>query len=141
MPRFDWQPISTLDETNLAIGYPWHFVGELFGEWTLLRLTAEGNWSCLGSAVMPCGPDGHVALPLASDRLLIAAAAPGALIGKFGGSMASRNDPTPFVIGTRSVVKMPARENAQFYIGINGALPVAGYVLAHIKLEIRGVTG
>jgi hypothetical protein len=140
MPRFDWQPISLLDEANLAIGYPWHFVSELFGEWTLLRLITEGSWSCLGPAVIPCGPDGHVALPLAADRLQIATAAPGALIGKFGGSLASRNDPTPFVIGTRSVVKMPARENAQFYIGINGALPIADNVLARIRLEIRGVT-
>jgi hypothetical protein len=140
MPRSDWQPISTLEETDLAIGYPWHFISELFGEWTLLRMTAEGSWSCLGTAVMPCGPDGHVALPLSSDRLQIATAAPGALIGKFGGSVASRNDTTPFVIGTRAVIKMPTRENAQFHIGVNGALPVTGNVLTRITLQISGVT-
>jgi len=63
----------------------------------------------------------------------------GALIGKFGGSVAGRNDGTAFAIGAQCVVAMPEKKNAQLFIGINGATPNADNVLDQIRLEICGV--
>jgi hypothetical protein len=136
--RDDWQQIWHLEETNLAFGYPWVFATELVGDWTSLRLIATGRWSCLGSAVQPCGPNGHPDLPWAADRLLLASVAPGALIGKCGGSIASRGDGTIFAIGERCFLPMPEKKNAQLFIGINGAVPGAN-VIAQITLDISGV--
>src|SRR5471032_341021 len=107
MIRDDWESIWTLNKTRLKIGYPWFFATELVGDWTLLKLTADGEWACLGDAVKSCGPNGHPQLPILTDRLEVSAAAPGALIGKFGGSIAGRNDNAPFVIGEQCVIAMP----------------------------------
>jgi hypothetical protein len=139
MPLDDWEIIATIDEPNLVIGYPWHLACELEGDWTRLRLTAEGSWSCLGDPVKPCGPDGHPNLPLQAERLLVAGGAPGALIGKFGGSTAGRSDGTAYVIGSHCILAMPKKENALLFIGINGAIPGPSNVLQRIKLEIRGI--
>jgi hypothetical protein len=138
MTRDDWEPIFVLHKRPLQLTYPWHFVCEITGDWTLLRLTADGEWSCLGDAVRPCGTNGHVDLPLQQDHLLISASAPGALIGKFGGSIASRTDGSPFAIGSQCFVAAPDKKSAQLYIGINGAVPRASQ-LTWLALEICGV--
>jgi hypothetical protein len=139
MIRSDWESIFSLDQTGLIIGYPWYFVTEIEGDWTSLRLTVEGQWDCLGVAVKPCGPDGHPELPLAADRLIVPSAAPGALIGKFGGSNAGRGETGAFVIGSQSFAPMPEKKARQLFISINGATPDPKSTLERIMLKIYGV--
>jgi hypothetical protein len=140
MTRDDWDTIFILDEQQISITYPWQFVCEINGDWTSLRFTADGLWDCLGDAVKPCGPNGHVDLPFQQDRLLVAAAAPGTLIGKLGGSIAGRTDGTTFAIGSRCVVlREMQKKTMAVYIGINGAVAHASNVLNRLKLEICGV--
>jgi hypothetical protein len=138
MTRDDWDTIFVLDNRPLRLTYPWHFVCEITGDWALLRLRADGEWSCLGDAVRPCGANGHVDLPLQQDRLLVPTSAPGTLIGKFGGSIASRSDGSPFVIGSYCFVAVPDKKIAQLYIGINGAVASASE-LTWLRLEISAV--
>lgn len=139
MIRDDWEEIWTLNETRIQIGYPWFFVGDLIGDWALIRLEAQGQWACLGKSVQPCGPNGHPELQLATERLFVPDAAPGALIGKFGGSVAGRADGVVFVIGEQCVVAMPEKKNAQLFIGINGSTPNPSNVLERLTLKISGV--
>src|SRR4051812_28191454 len=97
----DWESIVVIDDAPLPITYPWHFVCEIGEEWLRLCFIAKGRWNCLGDALVPCNPDGHAGLPLAAEQLLIAKCAPGALIGKLGGSIAGRDDGKLFAIGSR----------------------------------------
>jgi hypothetical protein len=138
--RDDWQPITTIDGENLQIIYPWQFATEIVGEWKLLRLAASGEWDCLGDAVKPCGPDGHPQLFFPDTRLILPPAAPGTLIGKFGGSAAARTgDSAAFAIGTQCVIAMPDKKLAQLFIGINGAVPSVQLTLRVLRIEISGV--
>jgi hypothetical protein len=135
----DWESIAVVGGSALQIGYPWHFIREIDGDWTRLRLDATGRWNCLSDYLIPCGPGGYPGLPFPADRLQIAESAPGALIGKFGGSLAHRTDGTVFAIGERSFVAMPEKKPAILSIAINGAVPRATNVLQELKLEIFGV--
>jgi hypothetical protein len=138
--REDWQPITTIEETDLQISYPWQFVTEIVGDWKILELLAKGEWDCLGDAVKPCGADGHPDLFFPEARLILPACAPGTLIGKFGGSAAARTgDSTAFAIGSQCVIAMPDKKSAQLLIGVNGALPRARLTLQTLRLEISGV--
>ncbi|SDI38659.1 hypothetical protein SAMN04487926_11618 [Paraburkholderia steynii] len=138
MIRDDWESICTLEEKDLPIGYPWYFVTEIIGDWTILRFAATGSWACLGQAIKACGPDGHPGLPIAAERLLLPSSCPGTLLGKFGGSTASLNDNAAFAIGACCYTPMPEKKNCQLFISINGARPVSTNVLDLIRLEIFG---
>jgi hypothetical protein len=134
----DWTEITTVAGAPLQIAYPWHYVWELDDQYARLRFEADGEWACLGAAVQPCGPDGHQGLPWPSDRLLVAKSAPGALIGKLGGSTAGNDDGTVFTIGSRTIVSIDQKKNGFLYIGVNGALPGASNALTRIRLQIFG---
>jgi hypothetical protein len=134
-----WQSIALVEGTALHIGYPWHFVSDIDGDWTRLRLIATGKWNCLGEYFVPCGPDGYPGLPFPADRLLISESPPGALVGKFGGSLAHRTEGTVFAIGERCFVAMPEKRPVTFSIAVNGAVPRKGNVLNELRLEIFGI--
>jgi len=132
----DWQVIESIDQTRYTITYPWHFVSVITRDYARLYLKAEGSWSCLGSAIEPCGANGHATLALTVDRLLLPTCAPGALIGKLGGSIAGRDDGVVFAISSRCFVTLPKKEETALYIGVNGATPSESHELARIKLEV-----
>ena len=94
-------------------------------------------WRCLGDTAGPCNADGHVDLALASERLLVAKCAPGALIGKVGGSAAGRDDGTVFAIGSRCIVSLDQKTTFLF-VGVNGAVPRPSHLLESITVEISG---
>lgn len=134
-----WDPIITINQANLSLALPWHFVMEVVDPYGSLLLESAGQWDCLGSAIKPCGPDGHASLTLPDARLLLASSPPGALIGKFGGSSAGRETPpTLFAIGSRCVVAMPDKRPVPLYIAINGAVVDSRPELMNFRLAISG---
>jgi hypothetical protein len=140
MPVDDWELVHTTGPIALTLMLPWHFVVEITDPFSLLCLTADGEWDCLGQAVRPCGPNGHPSLPLPDARLLLTSSPPGALLGKFGGSTAGRETTSsPFAIGARCVVPMPEKRPAALFIAVNGALTETRPTLTNFKLEIFGV--
>jgi hypothetical protein len=138
MPEADWMEIKTIDEAPLTIDCPWHYVLELGDDYGRLRFEAAGQWTCLGAAVQPCGPDGHRILPWPTERLVLTKCPPGALIGKLGGSAAGYDDGTVFAIGSRTIVSVGEKKNNFLYIGINGALPRGTHELTRLRLTISG---
>jgi hypothetical protein len=140
MAADDWEPVHTFGPEELTLTIPWHFLLEIADSYTLLCLRAEGQWDCLGTAIRPCGPDGHASLYLPDVRLLLVSSPPGALIGKFGGSTAGKESaPSAFGIGSRCVVAMPEKRPAALFIAINGALQETPPTLTNFRLEILGV--
>jgi hypothetical protein len=135
----DWEVVDRIERTDYDITYPWHFVSFISDDWARLYLKASGEWSCLGSAFAACGADGHSGLALAPERLLVAKCAPGALIGKLGGSPAGFDDSTTFSIGSRCLVAPPKKQDTFLYIGVNGAIAQPTNRLTRIKLEIFGM--
>src|ERR1043165_170828 len=117
----NWEQIALVTKPSLTITYPWHYLCEIEGDWTRLRLTAHGRWNCLGDYFTPCGPEGYLGLSLATDRLFVPESAPGALLGKFGGSLAHRSDGAVFVIGPQCIIAMPEKTPTILSIAVNGA--------------------
>jgi hypothetical protein len=70
--------------------------------------------------------------------LLVTKCAPGALIGKVGGSAAGRDDGTVFAIGSRCIVSLDQKTTFLF-VGVNGAAPHPSHLLESITLEISGL--
>jgi hypothetical protein len=136
MVRSNWEPIFRLDHKSLLISSIWYFATEIEEDCTSLHLTAKGQWDCLGTAVKPCGPDGHPGLPFMAGRLIVPSAAPGSLIGKFGGSNAERAETGAFVIGSQCFAPMPSEKATQLFIGVNGAIPSLELTLEWIELDI-----
>ena len=116
---------------------PWHFLIEIVDSWTLLLLHGDGEWDCLGAAIRPCGPDGHASVCMPDSRLLLSSSPPGALIGKFGGSTAGKDNAV--AIGSRCIVSMPDKRPAALFIAINGALLETHPTLTNFRLEILSV--
>ena len=114
LPRYSVAPgpVATL----------WLLAVEIVLDAKYLRIEAQGEWSILPGRLGPCGPDGHLGLALAADRLIVADCPPGTLIGKFGGSAASlgTTDPKPFAIGSLAVIAIPEKGIGSLFIGFNG---------------------
>jgi hypothetical protein len=139
MSNDSWETVHRFSaDRPFEMSYPWFFICDIVGDWTCLRLTATGIWDCLGPAVKPCGPDGHVDLMLQQDRLLVPACAPGMLIGKLGGSTAGRGDGTIFVIGSKCVLSIPEKKSTVLFVGVNGAIPSSLNRIDMLTLEISG---
>jgi hypothetical protein len=134
----EWDALITFEQANLALGASWLKVLETFGDATHLRLEATGEWQVLGGDIAPCGPDGHLDLSLPQDRLIVPAAPPGALIGKIGGSSASRTDGSVFTIGSLCVVAVPDKAVGPLFISVNGAVYRPGGNLTQLRLRISG---
>jgi hypothetical protein len=139
MPSDNWELVQLIGPADLALSLPWHFLYEIDDAYALLCLKAEGEWDCLGTALKPCGPDGHAGLFLTDRRLLVESSPAGALVGKFGGSTAGP-DPSSsaFAIGSRCYVAMPERRPVALFVAINGALTEARPELINFKFEIFG---
>lgn len=135
----DWQSIIGFGGKPFMIDYPWHFLCEIEADWTRLRIKAKGEWNCLGDHYVSCGPRGYPGLAFGADRLLVPDAAPGALIGKFGGSLAHRTDGTVFAIGDQCIIAVPEKKPTTFAIAINGALPRVVSELDELTLELFGI--
>jgi hypothetical protein len=138
MAADDWELVETIGPKNLRLVLPWHFLCEIVDSYTMLYLKAEGVWDCLGSAIKPCGADGHAGLYLPDSRLTLTSSAAGALIGKFGGSTAGRGETTAFSIGSHCFVAMTDKRPAALFIAVNGAVLDATPTLTDFKLEIYG---
>jgi hypothetical protein len=137
---WDRNPIVSINAQPLQITWPWHFVCEIGDDWQTLAFTADGRWSCLGDTIMPCEADGHAGLALPADQLLVPKCAPGALIGKLGGSTTGREDGTVFAIGSRAVLQLGDKKSNTFlYIGINGAVARAHHRLERLNLQVLGL--
>jgi len=104
----------------------WNVALESFGEGNVLRLVATGRWRPL-NGLPECGPDGLDGVSYDSDRLVMAEAPVGALIGRFGGSSASfksaEGAEKPFAVGRHCVVRVPAGGVGPLFLGFNVLTP------------------
>jgi hypothetical protein len=125
--QIDWKQFKTLEDiANKDIQESWLLAVEMIRDVTLLRITATGTWSAMPGILAACEPDGHPALAVPTDRLVIPDCAVGALIGRFGGSSAGyqqqSNDAEktkPFPIGKYRLVLPPAKAAVPLFIGFN----------------------
>ena len=134
----EWDTIATFERENQPLAAPWLLALEAFGDATYLRLEATGQWQVLGGDIAPCGPDGHMELFLAPDRLFVTTAPAGALIGKIGGSSVGRSDGHVFPIGSLCVVAIPDKAVGPLFVSVNGAFARPGGVLTRLRLVIAG---
>jgi hypothetical protein len=138
MIKEEWDTLETFDRTDEPLTAPWVKVLDAFGDATHLRIEATGQWQVLGGGIQPCGPDGHMELSLAPERLLVPTAPAGALIGKIGGSSVGRADAPVFPIGSLCTVAIPDKAIGPLFVAVNGALLRPGAVLAQVRLVIAG---
>jgi hypothetical protein len=135
-----WTSIATnpLPMLPAVITVPWIPVVDAIRGATHLRISATGNWSPLPGLLAWCGPDGLGGLVLPADRVVLADAPPGALIGRIGGSSASLKADGAFVIGSCCVVAVPAGSIGPLFISFNiAARPVQ--VMA-MTIDVSGAT-
>ena len=121
---------ETLTLRDEAIKWPWCVAAPMLRDVTYLRITAAGSWIAAGEQLMPFPPDGHMGLPIHSDKLLLPDTPVGALIGRIGGSSASLVI-TPsatgdallasqtFAIGSHCVIAVPERLLGPLFVGFN----------------------
>jgi hypothetical protein len=114
-----WTPIDTLPLMPGPVTVAWIRLAESLRGATFLTFTATGSWTALPGLLAPCGPDGLTGLALAADRVVLADAPPGALIGRIGGSSAGIKADGAFVIGSNAVVAVPAGSAGPLFIGFN----------------------
>ncbi len=138
MIQEEWDVLATFEQNNEALTAPWLRVLEAFGDATHLQIEATGRWQVLGGDIQPCGPDGHMELSLAPERLLVAAAPAGALIGKIGGSSVGRTDGHVFPIGSLCTVAIPDKSVGPLYVAVNGGWLRPGTILTQIRVVIAG---
>jgi hypothetical protein len=140
MPIVSWNPVATnpLPTPPVAIAVPWLPLVDTIRGATHLRISATGSWSPLPGLLAWCGPDGLAGLVLPADRVVLADAPPGALIGRFGGSSASLKADGAFAIGSGCVVAVPAGSIGPLFVSFNiTARPVQVTALA---IEVLGAT-
>jgi hypothetical protein len=138
MTTVTWTPIDTLPLPDGSINVPWlRLVASLRGA-THLCFEATGEWIAIPGLLAPCGPDGLSGLALPADRVVIADAPPGALIGRIGGSSASLKAEGAFVIGSSAVVSVPAGSIGPLFVSFNiVGRPVA---VTSITVKVSGAT-
>ena len=93
-----------------------------------LIATAASSWTPL-AGMRACAADGVLTSAVPDDRLILTDCAPGALIGRIGGSSASLKVATapdaasgeskPFAVGRYAVVKLPANAIGPLFLGFN----------------------
>lgn len=133
MPSVTWTPIETLDLPTGLVSAPWlRLVASLRGA-THLAFEATGEWVAAPRLLAPCGPDGLAGLALPADRVVIADAPPGALIGRIGGSSAGLKADGAFVIGSSAVVAVPAGSVGPLFVSFN----ITGRPVDVSKIEVK----
>lgn len=128
MPEIDWKPFPVSPELKEGdVTTAWRLAVDTISGFTYLRIRAEGTWSILPAIIADCGPDGFPALPLASEKLLSADCAAGALIGRLGGGAAGfatadqNTDEKPFPVGSFCIRKIPDKFCGPLFIGFNAS--------------------
>jgi hypothetical protein len=135
MAIFAWQDLHIFDllagpnppPASVEVASPWIMAVEMLEDATHLRIVAEdAEWVAM-PGLKPCGADGLPGLAVPEGALLLAEAAPAALIGRIGGSSATLKVPDtpgtglskPFAVGSRCVVELPAKAVGPLYLGFN----------------------
>lgn len=112
MVAINWVELGRLEINNETINWPWKAAVETLHGLTHVQIKATGEWEPVGTQFKPFPPDGHIGLPIQSDRLILSDCPVGALIGKIGGSSANfaivasgaaAASGTPFPIGAHCV--------------------------------------
>lgn len=114
-----WTPIDTLPLPTGSVSVPWIRLADSLRGATFLTFAATGAWTALPGLLAPCGPDGLTGLGLATDRVVLVDAPPGALIGRIGGSSAGIKADGIFVIGSNAVIAVPAGSTGPLFISFN----------------------
>ncbi len=114
-----WTPIETLQLPTGAVSVPWIRLADSLRGATFLTFASTGTWNALPGLLAPCGPDGLAGLTLPADRVVLADAPPGALIGRIGGSSAGIKADGIFVIGSNAVIAVPTGSTGPLFISFN----------------------
>ena len=145
MTEIDWKPFKAIDELmTIDVREPWLVAVEMIRDVTHLRIRADGIWSPMPGVLAECEPDGHIALSLPADRLVIPDCPVGALIGRFGGSSAGYQQSggdaekvKPFPIGKYCIATVP-KTVGPLFIGFNSLVrPVR---VTRLKITVEGAT-
>lgn len=124
----DWFDLPGLKKDNLSLDATWIKVVDCVPPNKILKFTAQGKWSFLGSsgATAKCGPDGFLGLPLPYERLPLPNCPIGTLIIKLGGSTADQRDGVICAIGSFAIIATSEKATVPIYLSIN--VPV-GYAI------------
>jgi hypothetical protein len=120
MAIVSWVELTSIEQLPVGLFLsPWHKVVDINRGATHLLMRATGTWSAIPGVLEPCGPNGHAGFVLPSDRVVLADAPLGALIGRIGGSAASLQPDGVFAIGTDCVIPMPADSVGPLFVSFN----------------------
>lgn len=138
MPTLNWLKLveGDLGLKNTVIHVPWLFVVETERDFTHMRITCDGQWSPAESDGRSYSADGLPAASDEKDRLQVADAPLGALIGKLGGSSANLavltaadraaasgttiTEGKAFAIGSYCLTPLPANFIGPLFVSFNG---------------------
>lgn len=138
MPIVTWTPIATETLPTGTVTVPWLKVVDTIRGASHLMIAATGTWTALPGLLAACGPDGLTGLALPADRVVLADAPPGALIGRIGGSSALLKADGAFVIGSSCVIKVPDGAIGPLFVSFNiSGRPVE---VASIGVTVSGAT-
>jgi hypothetical protein len=138
MPSVTWNPIATQPVQPGAVTAPWLKLVDTIRGASHLMITATGNWNPMPGLLADCGPDGLAGLILPADRVVLADAPPGALIGRFGGSSAGLKPEGAFVIGSSCVFAVQPGSIGPLFVSFNiTSRPVH---LVDIAITVSGAT-
>ena len=137
------------DDGKRQLAAPWLLALRGIEDCDHLRLEAEGEWELVPGLGISCGPDGRGDIPLAAEALLLPSCAPGALIGKIGGSSAAVDKiaegadpkagaPLVFAIGKTCMVPFKDLLRGPLFIGVN--IRPRPLTIARLDLKIFGAT-
>ncbi len=145
MTAVNWTELQTINITPGPIDWPWRVAVETLRDITYLQIESQGSWEAAGNHLKPFSPDGHVGLPIQSDRLILPDCPAGALIGRIGGSSATfatvavgaaAAESRPFAIGSHCLVPIPSGSVGPLFIGFNW-MP-RPLTINTLKIIIRG---
>jgi hypothetical protein len=134
----DWQHVISFNPSIApTLESPWIKLVDYIVGPKILKFEAAGQWQCLEPPQAgPCGPNGYVGLTWPAANLLLPTSAPGALIGKLGGSSVDAKDGSIFGIGTYALVVVPDKTIQPVFIGINGAPTKPGLMLTRMSIVV-----
>jgi hypothetical protein len=135
----DWQHLVTFNppDGSPELDCPWIKIIDYVVGPRILKFEATGRWQCMeppqpGS----CGPNGYLGLSWPAANLSLPTSAPGALIGKLGGSTIDLKDGTIFGIGTFALLAVPEKTIQPVFVGINGAPSKPGLALMRLNIVV-----
>jgi hypothetical protein len=103
----------------------------------LLKIVANGTWTYSSKFAGACSPNGDVLSPLDNKGCIYEKAPVGALIGRIGGSIASKEPEGVFVVGSFCVRKLDAASVGPLFLTINDKWNGFGDNEGEITVEIE----